>query len=100
MSKKRQYKNNKIKLNANLSLGRQEVGTAKVHDYKRAVCNLSATNKVTRIWVPGHSGRDDNEKSDITARQGSEENFMDITLHSYAGASSEIQRIVKILNVC
>lgn len=47
-----------------------------VQECKTTLNNLAARNKVTLLWVPGHSGIDGNEEADRLARQGASEMFI------------------------
>jgi hypothetical protein len=42
-----------------------------VWECQQAICALSNTNKVTCLWVPGHSGIQGNQDEDTLAMKGS-----------------------------
>lgn len=42
-----------------------------VRECKQAICVLSNTNTVTRLWVPGHIGIQGNQNADTLAMKGS-----------------------------
>lgn len=53
------------------ALAKPEVTSKLVKECKNSLNKLSATNEVSLIWVPGHTGISGNEKADELARTGS-----------------------------
>ena len=58
------------------ALSKAEVRSAITLECKNALDRLSLSNKVSLIWMPGHTGIEGNEEADNLAREGSKMTFI------------------------